>query len=245
MKKTKSLVTVILSLQSVVGFAANPSALVAKEVSPGSKKSVASKAAEDLKHSAGHHHAVTSEQHSVEPTATVAESAPASEYRSIAAMFSGIQKSTYANINKGNVLTGAEFSLTQAWYRTSDTFNVYAAIPMQYFLMDRLALGGTAAISHSRLSSSRSYTDAAVGPSATLYFWDSENVATYVDTAVLWRFLDNSDDQISLGFGLGLDYFVTPAVAFGPKVTYTHYFGMGNASDINSLNLAAAFRISL
>lgn len=248
MKKTKFIIG-ILALQSTAGFAVNPSALISKEVNPrkATQNNVAAKksAAEENQsaHASGAHHVATSQQHSVDPVNPEVE-APASEFISIAAMFSGIQKSTYANINRGNVLTGGSFSLTQTWYSATDTMNIGLGVPVQYFLIDRLALGGLVGLSHYRFGSTK-YTDAYVGPAATLYFWDAEHIATYADTFLAWDFLHRSDDQLALGFGMGVDYFVTPSVAFGPKVTYTHNFGMGDRADTNTLRLAAAFRISL
>ncbi len=123
-----------------------------------------------------------------------------------------------ANVRKGNVAVGGDLGVS---YSSYDGSSVFLNPSAEYFIADRFSVGGT--LSFTFNSQYQSY---GIGPSATYYFW---NQGQWVASAGLGvRYAASRDDDAPyvreysnwLGMAkLGLGFFATPAVSFGPQLT--------------------------
>ncbi len=146
-----------------------------------------------------------------------------------------------ANIRKGNVAVGGDLG---ASYSTFGGSAVYLNPSAEYFIADRLSVGGTLT---STLS--ENYQSYGIGPSATYYFWSQNKWAASTGLAI--RYSNSSseyDSSSSYWTGmakLGIGYFATPSVSFGPQLTIYRDIGDGDTSASTWSTLLFQFNVYL
>lgn len=105
---------------------------------------------------------------------------------------------------------------------------VLSISPMaEYFVSDRLSLGGTFNLSQT-FGEGLSYWS--IGPSATYYFLKQDRWAAYFSQSLTYsRVAGSGPDPLHLGAfvstsKLGVEYFLTRSVSFGPAFQWRHTF---------------------
>jgi hypothetical protein len=153
------------------------------------------------------------------------------------------------NIHQGDFYTGGSFSLS---YNKSSDFSqtTVSLIPsLQYFVVDRLSVGGDFYVTHTSTDSGS--TTLGFGPAATYHFFADDKWSAYVGAGALYNKLSfNSSafsdvNYFSVSGKLGLNYFFTPSVALGPELYYTHTFNTDTYVGYNQYNLLIGFGIYL
>jgi len=151
------------------------------------------------------------------------------------------------NIKSGNLAVGGSFG---SGYSTYSNVTFYLNPTLEYFVIDRLSLGGS--IYYSNSSTYKSY---GLGPSFSYYFWQQERWAAFFGGGAVYH--DTFDGSYYSGYynywtaqaKLGLNYFVYPTVAFGPFLSYGHTFSNQNSdisvSDSNYGQLLFQFSVFL
>ena len=94
----------------------------------------------------------------------------------------------------------------------------------QYFIMDHLSVGGEASIAW---NSNRSVLG--LGPALTYYFAESEKAVWFVSEALFYSryhydsigYGDFNTSNLSARTSIGMNYFLTPSVAIGPRGAFT------------------------
>lgn len=155
-------------------------------------------------------------------------------------------KEIYGNIRKHSIFTGTAFTynnISQPGYQTS--WNAYLQLPIQYFLIDRLAVGMDLAFYHT--SGGGGSDSINVGPAATWFFWSSGRLASYLGTEFDYVGSSYVPSAWMIFSRFGFSYFATPAVAFGPEVGYTHQFQNSNGSigRYDQVTIGARFSVFL
>lgn len=149
-------------------------------------------------------------------------------------------------VNQGDIMVGGSLGFA---YHTFSRLTFELNPTIEYFVVDRLSLGGTVGLSFSEYSNSY-----LVGPSATYYFWKEDRLTANVGAELrIGRYEYDSYDSgrvtktATLGrFRLGLNYFLTPEVSVGPVFTLDKRFGEGAfASAIDNGTLKVQFQIHL
>ena len=143
-----------------------------------------------------------------------------------------------ANINEGNYIVGGSAALS---YTSSSGASVNLNPTFKYFIAPQLAVGGELSFFTSSTGST-----VGLGPAATYYFWQRDQLASYVGGSLLYySYNSNSEPSTALAmlsFNTGLSYFITPSVAVGPE--FNMGFTIGRA-DTPSFSLLGAFSILL
>lgn len=148
-----------------------------------------------------------------------------------------------ANINKGNVELNASADLSQTWIPNNDFRLLIVGTSAEYFLIDHLSVGGAFALAHA--GGVYSSTSWSIGPSATYYFYQQDKLALYTGANFLFTSTNRTSDYFQVEAQLGAKYFITPAVAAGPVVSYGHRFDNNEIYTTNTLALAFGFAIHL
>ena len=146
----------------------------------------------------------------------------------------------YPNVQAGRWITSGSFELYQTWVGYTDYFVLNLGTSLERFLTDRWSLGGSLGLTHYSDT-----TDVSMGPSSTYYFYLEDRVGAYFNTKLTYDFTDQFDDMLRWKNGVGMRYFMTPAVALGPEVFFNHGFGMGNRRDYNQFGMLATFALHL
>ena len=144
-----------------------------------------------------------------------------------------------ANINKGNAMVfgGANFSQTFNGNQLSGSMGI--DIGFGYFLLPGLALGFSASAD----AGTNQKLVALGGPLAHYFFFKEETLGTYIQVRYLQGFTQTTIRGRVL-LNIGLDFFLTTSVAFGPNLSFGHTFGR-NSSDYDRVILGANFAIYL
>ncbi len=146
------------------------------------------------------------------------------------------EQSAYANVNQKNWLCGGLINYTHNSSDTSTTDQLRLTVEARYFVIDRLAIGLDSQVT----IKTDVDTVASLGPSATYFFWSQEKLATFVTAAFKIGLTDATVKSIFTG-EVGLDYFITPSVAFGPDAFFDAY--QGHLSNRSDLGLEFNFKI--
>ena len=148
-------------------------------------------------------------------------------------------------INKGDMMVGGSVGFAYSTYSRL-TFELNPTI--EYFVVDRLSLGGTIGLGYSD-----AFVSYLLGPSATYYFWKSDRLTSSVGAEIRFGGYEYERDSepvrqtgTSGRFRMGLNYFITPEVSIGPIFTLDKAFGSGQPSTaIDSSTLKVQFQIHL
>ena len=144
-----------------------------------------------------------------------------------------------ANINKGDTSVGGSVTLS---YNTVGGTYFYVNPNAQYFIADNFSLGGS--ISYTSYSGSNiGYVN--LGPAMTYYFWSQEKMAAFLGVDFTVNATSNSSNNVTFDGDIGLDWFVVPTVAFGPKIQFSHTFINPDSASNSYYSLLAMFSVFL
>ena len=142
----------------------------------------------------------------------------------------------FGNINKGNIQADGAASVSNyAPTGQTSSFIVVVSPSVQYFVMNRVSIGGSLYFQH--YSSGASWNALGIGPSATWHFWSEGHLSASVSDGLTVNENTNSRWYLNNSTGLGLNYFITPSVAIGPALVVSYQF--------SSLDLPAALNTSV
>ncbi len=148
-----------------------------------------------------------------------------------------------ANILKSNIEVGGSFALG---YGSATGFGVTLNPAVEYFVMDKLSVGGTV-----NLYTSADYQTYGAGPSFTYYFMQKAQWAAFAGGSGLYNnnyaSSYNAYSNLSVTAKVGLNYFVDASVAFGPSLSYTEYSmrNSGGYDPYQSSNISLLFHLSV
>ena len=125
--------------------------------------------------------------------------------------------STYLekSINKGNWNLGGQGSLS---YETTTGFNTHLAANAEYFFKDRFSLG-----LKSNFIDNGPYTLSGLGLKSTYHFYETDRMSYFIAGDLSHYNLNGpiSNDHWALTTGIGFNYFITPNIAFGPRLEWS------------------------
>jgi len=127
-------------------------------------------------------------------------------------------------IEQGKIKAGGGFDLS---YGENQKLTLNISPTAEYFVTDRLSLGGTFSLAIP-FGTGLSYYS--IGPSATFYFWKQERLAASFSESVAYARLSGvgyppvSTGALISTTKLGVEYFFTPSVSFGPAFQWRHAF---------------------
>jgi hypothetical protein len=164
---------------------------------------------------------------------------------SVAAHAAG--NSSVANIHAGNWRVSGSLNFTHQEVYSSSYDTLTFSPGVQYFLIDKLAVGASMGLTH--VFGGSAYTDLTVGPEVTYYFAELGQWAFFADESVLYSHTSvagySSEGLWNNTLGLGAHYFITPSVSFGPAVYWLQYFNNPYPYSHASLSTVAQFAIYL
>lgn len=125
-----------------------------------------------------------------------------------------------ANINQGNIRLGGGVGVGYSTYSST----IVSVSPLfQYFVADGFAVG-----LDTDLMFSKNYDTYAAGPLISYYFWNREKWAAYLEQSFKYFQERNyrpdvlsADPYWVSTSTVGANYFFTPYVAIGPKLSYS------------------------
>lgn len=119
-------------------------------------------------------------------------------------------------LTKGTVEVGGSLGLG---YGSSSGFSSTLNPRAEYFFSDSLSVGGSAAIYSN--SNENIY---GLGPSFSYYFSKTAKTAAYAGASIQYnKSTFNDNDYLRYFATLGMKYFLTSSVAFGPELSYSTY----------------------
>lgn len=147
-------------------------------------------------------------------------------------------------IKKGDWTVGGYAEL---FYASQGGARVRAIVDAQYFLIDNLSLGAVM-----RLQGGKAFDSSGAGVKGTYHFYETARSTFYVSGEVSYNLVDSeffspSNEYATMGtIGLGWNNFITPNVAFGPRIEYTRLLG-NNVPNMNNkdYNLSVLLGFSL
>jgi hypothetical protein len=142
---------------------------------------------------------------------------------------------------------GGNFHVGNTWFTTSgnSTFELNFAVSPEYFVSDSLSLGLKTGVTYDSYNVGPSSSVWRLGPSATYYFAVLSRVAYYANFNAQYHNSTSASHSYTANPGLGLNFFVTPSVAIGPVLEYSHRFGTGQMHDANTVDLSAYITVYL
>ncbi len=149
-------------------------------------------------------------------------------------------------VNQGDLMVGGSLGFSYSTFSRL-TFELNPTI--EYFIVDRLSVGGTIGLALNEASNRY-----LVGPSATYYFWKDDRLTANVGAEL--RFGQQEHDYFDTGrrtdtstsgrFRLGLNYFLTPEVSIGPLLTFDKEFeNSASPAAFENSTLKVQFQIHL
>ena len=147
--------------------------------------------------------------------------------------------STFANIQQGNLVVGGGLMFSQSSRGKTTTSNLDLGLSTLYFVIDHLALGLVGDL----IKETDGDTVALIGPAAQYTFWQKDSLTTYLQLSYQKGLTDVTVSG-RVDTKLGVQYFITPSVAAGPYLSYTHVFGR-RSPDYDRYTFGAALGIYL
>lgn len=144
---------------------------------------------------------------------------------------------TTARIHEGDWELGGSTSIYRSSHFTSFSLTTNA----QLFVMDALSVG--LEVSY---YTSRSYTSRSLGPVATYYFLVKDKIAPFVSAAPYsWTKATFGPSYYTGRGSVGVKYFLTDSVAFGPEAVLYQMWGTNGRRSHTSGALQGTFAIHL
>ncbi|MGZ3693044.1 MAG: hypothetical protein ACXWQO_02335 [Bdellovibrionota bacterium] len=147
---------------------------------------------------------------------------------------------TTANIHKGDLEVSGSMNLSADTKHFSTAyFNLDTTA--QHFFADEFSAGLGASF-----YSYNSTTGISFGPILTKYLWVQDKIAPYVSlTPIYWSKFSRNKATYSTYGSVGVKFFITDSVAFGPALAAYHYWPKNGGSSNTTLALLGMFAIHL
>lgn len=144
------------------------------------------------------------------------------------------------NINEGNWELGGSGTVLYSTSGTDKT-SLILSPQAQYFFLDKFSVGA-----ETSFFKSGSYNYFLAGPVFTKYFLVKDRVAPYVSLLPLSFMMSKGDSTTHISEArLGMKYFITDSVAFGPALSYKRVWGEGGYRSIDTLSALFQFSVHL
>jgi len=148
-----------------------------------------------------------------------------------------------ANINRGNLEVEGmmNFNVSSEVTRYTDSTektNFYGAAHAQYFVRDWTSVGLEASVATAGVRPIYN----SFGPAATQYFMVQDNIAPYIGVSpIVWVKAASTPADLATAARVGVKYFFTNELAFGPALDYTYFWGRDTLPSVSRLSLVATF----
>src|SRR4051794_31541861 len=161
---------------------------------------------------------------------------------------------SHAQLQRGNILVGADLSNFQLGLNETGQFNMTINPKAAWFIKDGLAVGAQVLFGLSTAKEQGTQVDYAIGPLGRYYINDP-NVNLLQHGR--WFFEGNvgiggtndskgeSTNGLNIGVGPGYAYFITPAVGLETLLKYNGVIGFGSSATSSILALNIGFQIYL
>jgi len=171
-----------------------------------------------------------------------------------------LTQKTNAQLEKGNVLVGAEIANFRIGLKAGQETSIELTPSAAWFIKDNTAIGPYVNFGYSAVKNTYNQTTYGIGLFGRYYvnkpdlnplkhgrFFATANVGlggtNYKDKTPLAQ--NYSTNGLDIGFGPGYAYFITPNVSFETLLRYNGTVGFGNEAYTNYLNLRLGFSIYL
>ena len=154
---------------------------------------------------------------------------------------------SYAQLEKGNLLVGGNAGLNLQFNQGDNTFSLFLNPHVLTFVSDNLAVGGSLGLNYFTAGSFSSF-GLSILPSGRYYFpGEKDNLAFFVNGQVGLQLLNSNlgsgtDSALAFGFGPGVSFFLSEDVAIDTGLSFNRF---GGAIDTSSLNLTFGFQFFL
>jgi hypothetical protein len=162
-----------------------------------------------------------------------------------------------AQLQKGNVLVGADLSNFQLYLDKGGAFSMRIDPKAAWFVKDNTAIGGYFNFQLQTGKSSGTYTNYGLGVLGRQYM--SGNAVASVGHTRLFveanlgiegannnlSGIKTSTNGLGLGIGPGLAYFITPNIGLEGLLKYNGIVGFGTTPKTSYLNLGVGFQVYL
>lgn len=162
-----------------------------------------------------------------------------------------------AQIQRGNVLIGADLSSFQLSLNKGHAFNMNIQPKVAWFVSDNLALGGYVNFALTTAKGSGTYTQYGVGALARSYTGGNA-IAAVRHTRLFFEGnlgiegdnnnfagVKTSTNGLGVGIGPGLAYFITPNIGLEGLVKYQGIIGFGTTATTSNIRLGIGFQVYL
>ena len=159
-----------------------------------------------------------------------------------------------AQIQKGNVLMGADIANLNLSLNTGSNFSASLNPKAAWFIQDNIALGGFVDFGLSTSKGSGTSVSYGIGPLARYYINDPKinpvqharfffegNVGIQGNNPAVGE----STNGLGLGIGPGIAYFVTPNIGLEALLKYQGIVGFGSSATSSNLIIGFGFQIYL
>jgi hypothetical protein len=163
--------------------------------------------------------------------------------------------SLHAQLQKGNVLVGADIANFNVYLNSGSNFNILVNPKAAWFIENDLALGGYITIGANGAKGIEPTTTFGIGALGRYYVNDPnvslmKHMRLFGEANVGIESTGNAEANTSttglgFGFGPGLSYFITPNIGLEGLLKYNGLVGFGSEAYTNYLNLNIGFQIYL
>lgn len=162
-----------------------------------------------------------------------------------------------AQIQRGNVLVGADLSNFQLSLNKGHAFSMRIDPKAAWFVRDNFALGAYLKFSLTTAKSAGTYTTYGIGLLGRSYLHGNA-VATVRHSRLFveanigiegdnnnFNGVKTSTNGLGLGIGPGLAYFITPNIGLEGLIKYQGIVGFGTAATTSNINFGLGFQVYL
>ena len=169
-------------------------------------------------------------------------------------VFVGIGLSSSAQIQRGNVLVGANFANISLDLDRPNVFNASISPKAAWFIKDNVALGGYLDFGIQTAKGQTTTTDYGIGALGRYYTGSDVEVLRhgriFGEATVGFGGQNVSDgggstNGLNFSFGPGFAYFITPNIGVEALFKYNGLAGFGSTNYQNNLNLSFGLQIYL
>ncbi|MEO6916423.1 MAG: hypothetical protein ABI151_12960 [Chitinophagaceae bacterium] len=159
-----------------------------------------------------------------------------------------------AQIQKGNVMVGADLANIQLSLNKGGNFNVRIDPKAAWFIKDNVAVGAYLNLGLMTAKGAGTAVNYGVGALARYYVGDKgldlvQHSKFFVEGNVGIEGFNpttgNNTNGLGLGIGPGIAYFVTPNIGLEALVKYNGIVGFGSSVSSDNLNFGLGFQIYL
>lgn len=168
----------------------------------------------------------------------------------------GLLFSANAQIQKGNVLIGADLANLQLGLDQPTSFSVSLAPKAAWFIQDNVALGAYGNLGLATVKGKGSTTSYGIGALGRYYGGAAtapeliKHTRLFVEANLGINGVNlpangGSTNGLGLGVGPGIAYFVTPSIGLETLLKYNGIVGFGSSAYANNVSLNFGFQVYL